>query len=444
MKKLSLFILLLLFLAPFVHGQVFDVDLHITGQIKLVHVQDTTKPTTPPVGGGGVVFPPTTFEDFIGVNTNIQLATEGRGNEDDHLREMASIFKIGRTFMLTEHDMVTKNGVKLPFKDTFPFPNLSKCPNISTGWDGSTNAQWKLRFCVLDNLFDVNIASPELIYLPDGKGGIIEKKYPNKSLNEADMGGDPYWAGFKFADYVSKSLGDEIEYLEAWNEPHGSPTVESHNIWAQGVKDNLIKNKSSIKLMSSDRQATGTEYFNGEPINTSVFDIDTSIYDAIQCHSYTFDDNFDLTYPPEKGNKNYFAQLQEIKDLAEWNKGAKELYLTEFGFSSNSLGEPKQADYILRTILHAMRYGFKGATIYQLQDEPWAFPFSSCGLLDSNGEPKASYKLLKYILIRYGDYHFEKALKESDSEWSYQFTNGSKSVIFSWSIDTKIEINESK
>jgi len=437
---------ILLFLTLQLSGQIIKLDLNSEkfGWFKGTITISDTSHTKPPV-----IEPPEpsetnhrTFYDVIGFNGNILLGSKTDGWLDDTLRSKASIFSANRIFVLASHDFVNKNGIKLPFKIKFPEPNMATCPNINSGW-GTTNAAWKSRFCIYDNLFKTNFASPELIFNQDGKGNQIYLKYPNKSLTYEEMKSDPYWAGFKYGHYMSKSLEDEIDVIEAWNEPHGEPSIEHHNQWAKGMHDALVKNKSNIRFCTSDRTASGYEFWQEKAKNTRIEDVNINLYTDIQMHAYSFDAKFQLIIPPEvslfKDNPSVLTKIRDMHSYIEKNNLNHRWHLTEYGYSSYALGgdndgETIQAAFILRTIAHAMRYGVYTTFVYQLQDEPFE-PFKDCGLITKDGHEKVAYKVLKTMVTKFKDYYFEKTILDDGENFSYQFTNGSDYFIMSWSVN---------
>jgi hypothetical protein len=372
-----------------------------------------------------------TFAEVIGINGNLGLAeTCGGTSPPNSLAAKAGLFRKCRTFYLLEHDL---HGV--PLKQRMPKPCLSDCGRITQGWSDG-NAAWKSRFCNLHQRFPVNFATLETIRYPDGRGGVILKKYPDKSLTVEEMG-DPYRAGYGVGHYLAQSLDGLINILEVWNEPHGAPGIPAHNAWARGIADALRANHSHIELCTSDRTASGYEFFGSRKINTRIQDVDLSLYQHVSVHNYVFDEHFALTVPPEKSSGRFYSLFTECRDMHRYLQGrGKQWHLTEFGYSSVATSEETQAAYLLRAILIAMRFGASSVLIYHLQDEPWAAPFDGCGLLTHDGKEKRVYREMRKLLERYGDYWFLRVVQEDEQgAFVYEFTNGKQVARFSWRVN---------
>jgi len=393
---------------------------------------DDTVIITPPV----IINSPNTFSEVIGVNASL-----------NGVMDLAYAFDNQRVFYLLDHDLHGKTLIQ-----KFPKACEAKCPNIGGAdahWNDG-NAAWVYRMCdytkidtvytngtmSLEPRFKTITLDLETIYYPDGNGGIAEKKYPNKSLSLADMDGKPYEYGKKYGKLLNTSMSqfaDDVDlYIAVANEPHGSPDYETITLWSKGMKEGLTG--SGIKLVSQDLQSTGVDVFNGKVLFNNIEYIDTSLFDVIQVHSYVFDKNFRLTLPPETDSQKWMSPLQEMKDMRNYVTTGQALWLTEFGYDSEALGEETQSAYIIRTIVLAMRYGFSKAHVYSIVDEP-VLPFKNCGLVYPNGVSKQSYDDLIDIIAQYGDYYFKEVAKDGENgDFIYVFTDGKDLLTISWNI----------
>lgn len=369
-----------------------------------------------------------TFLDVIGVNASL--------TSDVNMKK-AYAFNNQRVFYLIDHDL---HGV--PMTQRFPLACEAKCPNISdengAHWNDG-NGAWVYRMCDYSKHFGTITLSVSPFYYPDGNGGIEKKDYPNISLSLKNMGGNPYEYGKKYGELLKTSMSqfaDDVDlYVEVANEPHGSPSYDVMTMWSKGMRDGLYG--SGIKLVSQDCQNVGDDTgFNGTALFDDVSKMDTSLFDVLQTHSYIPSDKFLLTLPPETSGTKWQSPLEEMKSMRPF-LGKKDLWLTEFGYDSELLGEEGQAAYIVRTIVLAMRHGFSKAFVYSITDEA-VLPFKNCGILYEDGREKQSYIELIKLITYYKDYYFLEVVKETDGEYIYKFTDGNNILLISWDISDKV------
>gem|GEM_PF-7118902 len=351
-----------------------------------------------------------TFAEVIGINGGLFLS-----GSKETLRK-ASVFRNNRTFYLMDHDMKGR----LP-RDFIPKPCTAVCPNINCDWQ-NTNAAWKFRFCEWSKVFALNTIAPEVF---EGSG----RDYPNRFYRPDELG-DPYRAGYAYGRTLGISLDGLVDVVEVGNEPHGAPGVKAFNAWSRGLAEGVRATSGRMRICSADVQNSGPEYFGRTLLHNQVKDIDTSLFDILQIHTYGLDKDFHVTLPPERLRR-------ELSDMAPYR--AKRLWVGEVGWDSALLGEETQAAYLVRFIVLAMRHGFEKVFVYNIIDDgPWAAPFDHCGLLDKHNREKMSYKVLKQLVTKYGRYRISRIQADgAGGKYAYVFTDGVDELTISWQADDK-------
>jgi hypothetical protein len=151
---------------------------------------------------------------------------------------------------------------------------------------------------------------------------------------------------------------------------------------------------------------SGISYLNGMLAWSNANRGGSVPFDVINLHHYSTANSPTASgVSPEADN--LVSQMQAFTSWRDANTPGKEVWVTEFGYDSNSaspLGCPTlgpnsnfvvQGQWIVRSMLAQMQAGISRAFIYWIADQPCgvycADMFNSCGLIDVDGGYKASY-----------------------------------------------------
>ncbi len=149
-------------------------------------------------------------------------------------------------------------------------------------------------------------------------------------------------------------------------------------------------------------------------------------YEGINVHFYSFqngNNNYNLTEIPESNNSD-FKYLRNTVKWANTNMPNKKIYLTEFGWDSETVGETAQGAYLLRSLCIAQRLKLHQTTIFNSTDDTFGGLFASAGLYKVDGNaalttPKPAFFTLKNMLDKIGDKTFLSALSENGTAYAY-------------------------
>ena len=151
---------------------------------------------------------------------------------------------------------------------------------------------------------------------------------------------------------------------------------------------------------------SGIAYLNGILAWSQAHRAGSVPFDVINLHHYSTTNG-----PPASGVSpeadNLVSQMQAFTSWRDANMPGKEVWVTEFGYDSNSaspLGCPTlgpnsnfvvQGQWIVRSMLAQMQAGVDRGFIYWIADQACgtycADMFNSCGLIDVDGGYKAAY-----------------------------------------------------
>lgn len=149
-------------------------------------------------------------------------------------------------------------------------------------------------------------------------------------------------------------------------------------------------------------------------------------YEGINVHFYSFQNgknSFNLTEIPESANSD-FKYLKNAVKWANVNMPNKKVYLTEFGWDSETVGETAQGAYLIRALLMTQRLKVHRATIFNSTDDTFGGLFASAGLYKVDGNvapttPKPAFHALKNLLDKIENKTFISSISESSNAYAY-------------------------
>ena len=159
--------------------------------------------------------------------------------------------------------------------------------------------------------------------------------------------------------------------------------------------------------------------------------------DVINYHQYAG------THSPE--NSTFVEDANKIIEWRNNNAPDKEIWITEFGWDTNTLSPRSaptleaQRDWIIREYLIGDRIGLDRMTVYDaLNDGPSTDPtqYSTSGLATKGSEgtvKKPSWYGVNTLKNTLKGYKFVKAIKEDSNMYIYKYTNGTDFYYVLWS-----------
>ncbi|MDO8516458.1 MAG: cellulase family glycosylhydrolase [bacterium] len=217
----------------------------------------------------------------------------------------------------------------------------------------------------------------------------------------------------KFVRALAERYRYDVNYYSVWNEPNGL-------VYWEGSVDEYIDYllvpaweeikavDPSKKLVGPDLALLGSPHITIEDFFAGLDKRNAGQYfDIIAQHAYA-DTPADILEIFEDGSfaiDFWFIQLfkthealLKIFDGTTGLKG-KPVWLTEFGWRSDKVGEKRQANYIVETLhLISGNPRFQNAFIYDIRDDP-NHP-RKFGMLRSDGTPKKVYDKLRNVFVQ--------------------------------------------
>lgn len=247
--------------------------------------------------------------------------------------------------------------------------------------------------------------------------------FPNKWYTRAEWGGTSeaiQQNAYKYAMLFTQELTGTVDVLEIGNEPWGEPGIEAWKDIARGFIEAFKErygedvSKWKMKLAAPALQATKQPYrFNCPkcPYQTGDYVADfltpefRPYISILTIHPYAFTKNtINLVEAPDSEHGEY---AQFVNDMVMWrneNMPGKPIYITEFGYDTGTVGEEKQAAWLVQAAKLAESWGIERIYFYELVDNPGLKGlYGSSGLYAAQngralGEPKPSYFALKDYL----------------------------------------------
>ncbi|NJK83908.1 MAG: hypothetical protein HC912_08970 [Saprospiraceae bacterium] len=138
----------------------------------------------------------------------------------------------------------------------------------------------------------------------------------------------------------------------------------------------------------------------------------------ITVHPYSFTIGTVNLVEPSESSTSDFLHVQSMLDYkAKLGRSDLQISATEFGWDSETVGEPAQAIYLVRNIFQMMSMGFHRLYLYEGMDNPGMKGlYATSGLFTATlpnrviGKPKVAYKALLHMVHLLGDTVFHKTL----------------------------------
>lgn len=190
------------------------------------------------------------------------------------------------------------------------------------------------------------------------------------------------WAG-----YVRQTVthySGMVHYWEIWNEPDlsffWSGSSADYALLLQVAYQVIKAVDPSAKVVMAGMVAPDLAFV------TQVLDALRLDPSAARLHDF-----FDIFAWHAYGNASaVFSNVTRLRTLlATHGQSSTPIWITEDGFpSSNPNGEPRQAAYVLQTIVYALAAGASRVLVYRESDDRTAKTF---GLMTANGTPRMGY-----------------------------------------------------
>ncbi len=294
--------------------------------------------------------------------------------------------------------------------------------------------------------------------IQDGRDQTDGRKFPNKWYTSDEWGGHQdsiqkharnyvyhFAATFCPTDYEKDCV---VKVLELGNEPWGLETPGKLGYHAilkgavQALKELYGTDKDNWRMKLSTAAFDARFACDNAPMQyiDDMIPNDPEIkkyIDYLNVHNYPFTntpcgvpvDNLKLNYTPESPDGGFLS----FKNMEVWKRQNSmehaRINMTEFGWNSSQedcnsgIGEANQAAYHMRAYLLAARHGIHKGFSYCLRDQPkyiWNGSeyspesplYCSTGLIDRNGNKKASFYATETFVKKIGQKHFLKAIEE--------------------------------
>lgn len=368
------------------------------------------------------------FKDFMGINGHYDFKPE--------------LYKENCRLVRNYHSM--NWDVKKPGdKPTFPI-----CAN-RVNWD-TVYGKW------LKHGFEIDICA---MFSGFGEGNKEYKKL---------WAGNEKWAytyGYEMARYFGPTHGNKTATsIEIGNEPGNDFDEELYKKIYLNMARGIRKADPKMKIVTCTAQTGEPDKYSKSFEETFASSEMKELYDVLNVHVYALKPKqkgqspWDRSYP-EDPNIEYLKVVDRVIEWKNKNVPGKEIWITEFGWDSctpdmmskrtgwfkklNWQGQTdlQQAQYIVRSFMVFAERDIKRAYLYFYNDKNQPSVHAASGLT-RNFKPKKSYWAVSHLYKSLGDYRFEKVVKQSQENYTYEFTHsdGKKKVWVCWApVDTEKE-----
>ena len=375
---------------------------------------------------------PHTLADFLGVN-----GIWGWGANNTNLNDPNSGPRLYRK--VATH---ARNYHNLLWDVTDPdhTPDYAKMAN-----GGGTEAHWWLNW--------------DTEYGKWQQGGLtvhVSIQFTNKDVPQS-VWNDPYTAaynyGYAFARHFGPTFGTgHVRSLEVGNEPWDYPAAFYQTI-LRGMAAGAKAGDPALIVMPAAFQASGPDPANatgGTYLGTRLTSSEAPFVDALNIHSYgvAYTPNGVRVGVPPEDPRSGLRSVRNMLRFRDANLPGKPVYLTEWGWDSNGVGEncggsecvseQAQALYAVRGALLLAREGVDRAVwFFYANDKMCNTLFCRSGLtgsVNTGFAPKRSFRALQALLTTLGDRRFVGVLREDDEAWVYLLgdANGTPTHLVAW------------
>ena len=234
-----------------------------------------------------------------------------------------------------------------------------------------------------------------------------------------------YWK--QYVETLVRRYGWYVKDWEIWNEPNAfwkpAPSPEEY-------REILIAAYDSIKSVDPSARvgSGGTTYIDGDYISRYLNDGGWEHLDAISIHYYPGDIGPDSD--PNNRLRDELSKL--VYNIMIPRGGGKEIWITEMGWQSNSIGQEAQGEVISRAIILARTINEVGKImVYNLRDESG----NSYGLMTNNLTPKPAYNYYKKTVEFLGTKRISQWFDLDNNSKFYIFSDAGGAVAAAWNPD---------
>lgn len=382
-----------------------------------------------------------------------------------------------RSFHLQEKDFQNHNFDGEPGCSDCPGPTTQCTPAqrgslgpLKVGWNGGIDL-YKLRYQQwTDDGFKNIQASLEAIHLYCENGA---RAFPQKWWTEEEWGGIEYAYdnarayGRVFAEELCPNENDcLVRHLEVGNEPWQYRDPCFYQEILKGVIDGVKEYYTSqglnnpdtwpMKLLPGAFQAYRDDIDVVDPNSCNLFEYCPNRYDfvgsripndyiqyldGLSVHPYAFNtSSFAMNEHPEAPASQ--SEMPRFKSMIHWmnnNMPGKKLFVSEFGWDSNLVGDVAQGIYNLRSTFIFGRHNVYRATMYTTRDNVGSPGSTGCyvdglyntsGLLTDESPPdgscvpnpnskKIAFHVMEEMVDKMGDKRFIEVVAENENAYAY-------------------------
>ncbi len=263
-----------------------------------------------------------------------------------------------------------------------------------------------------------------------------------------------YNYGYAFANYFGPTNGNGfIETMEVGNEPWKYPADFYQSVlegMAQGAKDA----DPALQVFPCALQAYADyveEPEEGNYMGARISEAAAQNLDGINSHHYSYkyrDDGLRIAVHPEHPESTFRGVLSDLR-FRDANMPGKKLYMSEWGWDSDGLGEDcthgecvteqEQALYAIRGAMILARLGVDRASWYFYANVEGDLPsslYARCGLTGSEltgFAKKRSFKAFETLVNNLGETRFLSVLQEDEAAYIYVLgTENGPSHLIAW------------
>ena len=279
-------------------------------------------------------------------------------------------------------------------------------------WDGADTEveTWAVKEKL--NLLPIFGYTPK--WLSSGPKG--DQSYPPKNLQD--------WSDFVYK--IVSRYKDRVKYWEVWNEQNitfFNGTIEQYSDLLKSAYIAAKKADPACKVVFGGTAGVDTPYMEAIYGNGCKY-----YFDVMAVHPYQWGDTF---------NDDWFRSLlNDMHQLMAKNgDGWKEIWLTEFGWSTGDVGitEDVQARLLAQCLITSLTMPELNVTkAFWFSIKDWGGP--GHGLLRDDGSRKPSFSAYRFVTRNLASAKYVKSLNQDDTRCHLFSLNG-KPVLASWRRD---------
>lgn len=254
--------------------------------------------------------------------------------------------------------------------------------------------------------------------------------------------------GKNFAQYFGSGR-KLVNLIEVGNEPWNYNPGVYQNI-LKGMSKGIKEAAPKLSVIPCAVQAYAPHDDNNNYISTYLTSWNTQQIDGVNSHIYAYTYNSEgnrIAVNPEDRRSEVWS-VSNLKKYVTQNMGAKDIYVTEFGYDSEGAGddcthsecvtELEQAIYGARMSLILYRLGVSQFYWYYFTNVAYdSFLHNRSGLTSPYGKgfkEKASFFAFKTLFETLGDQYFHAILQEDEQAYIYSFSDSSGRIssIVAW------------